>query len=141
MFIFPAAADPVFILCQPDSFVNVREFPTKTGNVCGRLELGDEAETDGKRKNGFIHLVGTGFEGGDTWINAGFVTFFTVTVQTVKTQIQSKGRVACRRSIKGTRRKWLKNGTETVIFAFADDWAITNQGFIQTRYLGGFCGE
>lgn len=136
--VFPAAADPVYILCQPDSFVNVREFPKKTGNVCGRLELGQEVETDGVKKNGYLHIIGTGFEGIDTWVHAGFVTFYPVSVLTMQTEIVSKGRVACRRSIKGTRRKWLKNGTKTVIFAFADDWAITNQGFIQTRFLGGF---
>lgn len=135
---FPALADSVFVLCQPDSFVNVRAFPTRSGDIVGRVEVGQELETDGVRKNGFVHLVGTGFETGEAWVHSGFITGSPVTVLTVKTVIDSTGRVACRRSIKGTRRKWLSDGQKVVIFAFSDEWSITDKGFIQTRYLGGF---
>ncbi len=130
-----AAAESVFVLCQPDSFVYVREFPKKGAPEAGRVELGWELETDGIRKNGYVHVLD--FEG-DAWINAGFVTDTPVEIRTIETEINSKGRVACRRSIKGTRRKWLLNGQKVVIFAFCDDWAITNQGFVQMRYLGVF---
>lgn len=130
-----ALADTVYVLCQPNSFVYVREFPKKGAEVAGRVELGWELETDGIRKNGFLLVYG--FEG-EAWINAGFVTEYPVTVFKAKTHIHSKGRVACRRSINGTRRQWLKNGSEVVIYAFADDWAITDKGFIQTQYLGVF---
>lgn len=129
-----ALADTVYVLCQPDSFVYVRRYPRRGADPAGYAELGDELETDGTRRNGFI-LV-SGFEG-DAWINAGFVTEYPVTVYTVKTQVVSKGRVACRRAVNGTRRKWLSDGAEVTVFAFADDWAITNQGFIKTAYLGG----
>lgn len=130
-----AVADSLYILCQPDSFVNVRAFPRKGAEIAGRVELGDELETDGVRRNGYIHVCG--FEGGG-WISTGFVTFTPVTVFKAETQINAKGRVACRRSINGTRRKWLSDGQKVVIFAFSDDWAITNQGFIKVRYLGVF---
>lgn len=130
-----AIADTVYVLCQPDSFVYVRAFPVKGSEQAGYAELGDALETDGVKKNGFLHVGG--FEG-DAWINIGFVTEYPVTIFNGKTQINSKGRVACRRSINGTRRKWLKDGTEVVIYAFADDWAVTNQGFIQTQFLGVF---
>ena len=130
-----AAADTVFVLCQPNSFVYVRSFPRKDAEQAGYAELGDALETDGVTKNGYLHVAG--FEG-DAWINIGFVTEYPVTVCNLKTQINSKGRVACRRSINGTRRKWLKDGSEVVIYAYADDWSITNQGFIQTQYLGVF---
>ena len=130
-----AWADTVYVLCQPDSFVYVRAFPKKGSEMAGYAELGDALETDGITRNGFLLVYG--FEG-DAWINKGFVTDSPVTIVTLKTQIMSKGRVACRRSINGTRRKWLKNGSEVVIYALADDWAITNQGFIQTQYLGVF---
>ena len=130
-----AVADSVFVLCQPSSFVNVRVFPKKGSEIAGRVELGDELETDGTRRNGFVHIIG--FEG-DGWINAGFVTESPVEIRTFETEVNSTGRVACRRAIKGTRRKWLSDGQKVVIFALAGDWAITNQGFIQTRYLGVF---
>lgn len=129
-----AAADSVYVLCQPKSFVNVRMFPKKGADIAGRVELGDVLETDGETRNGFIHVCG--FEGG-AWINKGFVTTSPVKVLKVKTQISSKGRVACRRSINGTRRTWLSDGTEVTVYAFSDDWSITDYGFIKTAYLGG----
>jgi hypothetical protein len=130
-----AAADSVFVLCQPNSFVYVREFPKQGAEVAGRVELGGELETDGRRKNGYVHVLD--FEGG-AWINAGFVTTSPVEIRTIETEVNSTGRVACRRSIKGTRRKWLSNGQKVVIYAFDGDWAVTNQGFIRMRYLGVF---
>lgn len=130
-----AWADTVYVLCQPDSFVYVRQFPKKGSEMAGYAELGDALETDGIKRNGYLLVYG--FEG-DAWINLGFVTESPVTKVTLKTQIMSKGRVACRRSINGTRRKWLKDGSEVVIYALSDDWAITNQGFIQTQFLGVF---
>ena len=140
LFVSTAAADretySVYTLCQPDSFVNVRMFPRKGSEIVGRLELGDEIETDGVRKNGFLHVYG--FEVGEAWVNAGFVTESRVRVETVTGEIVSNGRVACRRSIKGTRRKWLVNGQKLVIYAVAGEWAITSQGFVQTRFLGCF---
>lgn len=126
----------VYVLCQPNSFVNVRQFPNKGADVAGRVELGWQLETDGVKRNGFIHVFGN-FES-DGWISAGYVTEYPVEVRTVETEINAPGRVACRRSIKGTRRKWLLGGQKVVIYALADDWAVTNQGFIQTQYLGVF---
>lgn len=66
-----ALADTVYVLCQPDSFVYVRAFPVKGSEQAGYAELGDALETDGVKKNGFLHVGG--FEG-DAWINIGFVT-------------------------------------------------------------------
>lgn len=134
-----AVADTVYVLCQPDSFVYVRQFPKRGTQVAGYVELGDSLETDGVKRNGFLQVYG--FEPGVAWISIGFVTSCPVTVETVKGEVVSKGRVACRRSIKGTRRKWLKNGAELTIYARSADWSITNQGFIQTQYLGALNDE
>lgn len=133
-----AVAESVYILCQPDSWVNVRVLPKKSGAIIGRYELGQEVETDGKRQNGFIHLVGLSLEEPEGWVHSGFVTDSPVTVHTVKMHVAASGRVACRRSIKGTRRKWLVDGDYLTVYAWSDTWAITNQGFIQKRFLGGF---
>lgn len=133
-----AVADTVFVLCQPNSYVNLRQHPRKGAELAGYAELGDELETDGVKRNGFLHVLGLD---ADAWINAGFVTEYPVTVETVFAQVESNGRVACRRAINGTRRKWLVNGTELTIYAYADDWTITNKGFIKTQYLGGFYGK
>lgn len=130
-----ALSETVYVLCQPDSFVYIRQFPKKGAEMAGYAELGDALETDGIKKNGYLLVYG--FEG-DAWISTGFVTWNPVTIFTLKTQINSKGRVACRRAINGTRRKWLKDGEKVVIYAFSDDWAVTDKGFVQTQYLGVF---
>lgn len=135
VFFSMAKSETVYVLCQPSSFVNVRQFPVKGAEVAGRVELGEALETDGVKKNGYVHVCG--FEGGG-WINAGFVTEYPVTIINIRTQILSSGRVACRRSINGTRRKWLSDGQNVTVYAFSDDWSITSQGFIKTQYLGGF---
>lgn len=138
VFYRPVTAERVFILCQPDSWVNVRISPGKRGEIIGRFDLGDELETDGKMKRGYLHLINLSLEDTEGWIHAGFVTDSPVTIYQIKTEIVSKGRVACRRAIKGTRRKWLRNGTKITVYAFSDSWAVTNMGFIKTDFIGGF---
>ena len=125
----------VYVLCQPDSFVYVRQFAKRDAEQAGFAYLGDALTTDGAKRNGYLHVYG--FEGGG-WIYAGFVTECPVTIRRFEAVIESRGRVACRRYIHGTRRKWLKDGQKVVVFGFSDDWSITNQGFIKTQYLGVF---
>ena len=132
-----AGADSVFILCQPDSWVNVRNSPNRQGTVIGRFEIGDELETDGRMKHGFLHLVNLSLEDTEGWIHAGFVTEYPVKVYQVKTEIVSRGRVACRRAINGTRRKWLKDGMKITVYAYSTEWAVTDRGFVKTDYIGG----
>lgn len=124
----------VWVLCQPNSFVNVRMFPKKTGEVVGRLELGDSAWTDGKRKNGFLHLVDSSFED-DGWIYSGFISRTTVKQAKNRAKIVSRGRVRARRYVNGTRRKWLENAQEVTVFGISDEWCVTSEGFIQTKFI------
>lgn len=129
-----ASADTGYILCQPNSFVNARLFPVRGAEVAGRLELGDDVETEWVRRNGFVQIFA--FEAGEVWVHSGFITEHPVTVETFETAIVSSGRVACRRSIKGTRRKWLEDGEEIIVYGRADDWSVTSKGFVQTKFIG-----
>ena len=131
-----AAAETGYIMCQPDSYVNIRLSPKNSAEVIGRYELGQEVQTDGKKRNGFLHLVDLGLEETEGWVFAGFVSRDGLTIRTVSARISAEGRVACRKSIKGNRRKWLHNGDLVTVYAFSDSWAVTNQGFIQTAFLG-----
>ena len=124
----------VWVLCQPDSFVNVRMFPKKGSPEIGRLELGDKAWTDGKRKNGYLHLVNGQFEC-DGWISLGFVSETPVQTGKNRAKIASKGRVKARRSVNGTRRKWLKNDCLLWVFGYGEEWAVTSEGFVMTRFI------
>ena len=129
--------DNGFIMCQPDSYVNIRISPKNGAEIIGRYELGFKVETDGKKKNGFLHLVNLGLEATEGWVHAGFVSRDALVVRTVGARIKSNGRVACRKSINGNRRKWLANGDLVTVYAYSDSWAITNHGFIKTEFIDG----
>ena len=128
-------ADEYFIICQPNSYVNVRISPKKDAAVIGRYELGQKVESDGKRQNGFLHLTELSLENCEGWVSTGFVTG-EMTIETRTARI-SRDKVACRRSIKGNRRKWLQKGDVVTVYAHSDEWAITSQGFIMTEFLEG----
>ena len=60
-------------ICQPDSYLNIREKPKKTANIGGWLYLGDRVETDGKMQNGYLHIVNASTESGDGWVAARYL--------------------------------------------------------------------
>lgn len=124
-----------WILCQPDSFVNVREWPRKTSRKTGFLELGEQIRTDGETKNGFLHIVRCTTESGDGWVSCGYVVSDQPQVETCRAWIDSAGRVACRRATNGERRKWLHGGDELTLYACSAEWSVTSEGFVRTEYL------
>jgi len=128
-------ADTVWILCQPDSYVNTRPFANKKHNANGYMECGWEAETTGKTSKGYLYLE-LNNEDGYGWVHKGYIVYSEPIIITFKTNIYSKGRVACWRSIGGNRRCWVKNGDVVTVYALCEEWAVTNKGFIKTEYLG-----
>lgn len=125
-----------WVLCQPDSYVNVREFAKKGNNEIGIMECGDAAYTDGRTKRGFLYLCGVANELGCGWIHKGYIVYAEPVIVTFETNIYSNGRVACWRSIEGTRRCWVNEGDTVTVYAVSDEWSVTNRGFIKTKYLG-----
>ncbi|MBO7422594.1 MAG: hypothetical protein J6T99_04315, partial [Oscillospiraceae bacterium] len=98
------------MLCQPDSYVNVREFAKKGNNEIGIMECGDAAYTDGRTKRGFLYLCGVNNELGYGWVHKGYVVYSEPVIITLETNIYANGRVACGRSIGGPRRCWAQPG-------------------------------
>ena len=125
----------VWIVCQPDSFVNVRAFPNGKTEAVGRLDSGDMTYTDGQTKRGFLHVYAN-VEAGEGWVHKGYVVY-DEPHRPAQTDyvIQSNGRVSCRRSAGGTRRCWAKNGDPVKVYYISDEWSITNKGFIKTEFL------
>lgn len=123
-----------WIMCQPDSYVNIRESPGKGGRVSGYLELGDAVQTDGHR-NGYTHVTGISSESGEGWVASGYIVTDEPQVETVDAWIDAEGRVACRRAIGGNRRKWLHAGDELTLYASSAEWSITSEGFVKTQYI------
>ena len=127
-------AEDAWIMCQPDSFVNIREFPGKGGRVVGYLELGDAVQT-GRNRNGYTHVTGISNESGEGWVASGYIVTDAPQVETVAAKVDANGRVACRRAIGGNRRKWLHAGDDLTLYASSAEWSITSEGFVRTQYI------
>ena len=124
-----------WIICQPDSYVNIREAPRKTGIESGRLDSGDRVRTDGRMKNGYLHIIDAGTEKGDGWVHAGYIVYDEPRRTTERMQICGKARVACRKTICGKRRAWAKPGSTVTVYWISEEWAVTSKGFIASRWL------
>ena len=125
-----------WILCQPDSWVYARTSPNKKSMELGRLECGDMIYTDGKVKNGFLHVYGLTFELGEGWVHKGYVVYDEpYAPNQIDTIIKSNGRVSARRTIGGKRRCWVKNGQSIKVYMISYEWSVTNKGFIKTKFI------
>ena len=125
----------VFILCNPKTPVNVRRMPKKGADISGRLEFGDWVITDGKEKNGYLHVCGI-TENGDGRVFAGYV----VDDEPVKAEkawgnIATTGRVKTYRWINGKQNGWVNVCDEVKIFGMSEEWSVTDHGYIRTKYL------
>lgn len=124
----------VYVLCQPDDFVNVRMNPSRKSQVVGYAECSDKILTDGKQKNGFLKCYGIG-ENGEGWIYSGYI----VMDEPVKVNQQgvsvSKGKLAARKCIGGKVRKWLHNLDTFTVYWLSEEWCVTSKGFIKTKFI------
>lgn len=126
-----------WVICQPDSFVFIRERPRKTAGESGRLELGDRVRTDGKKRDGYIHIIDASTESGDGWVAARYLVGDPPVIETGKARNASGGRAAIRRYPGGKRTGWLKKGAEVTVYAWTAEWCVTSRGFIRSDCLEG----
>ena len=121
---------------KPGDYVNLRLWASKDTSTCGFLEAGDTFHTDGKTRNGFVHVLDRG--DADCWIFAGYVVFEEPKLILENYVCVSRGRVAIRKWIDGPQNgahPWLRTGSEVFVYYIAGDWAYTSKGFIQSQYL------
>ena len=131
-----AEEKPCWILCQPDSWVYARMNPKKKSMELGKLECGDMLYTDGRTKNGFLHVWGLTFETGEGWVSKGYIIYDEPFVPRFQdTQVKSNGRVSARRTINGKRRCWVKDGQSIKVYMASAEWCVTNKGFIKTKFI------
>lgn len=124
-----------YVVCQSDSFVNVRSTPsTKGNNVEGWLMCGDEVDIDRDRK-GWVHCVNLPMESAEGWVHSGYIVYDEPIEVNVECTIIGKGRVAARRSINGDRRCWVHPGDIITVYWYSDEWCVTNVGFIKTKFI------
>lgn len=129
-----ASADTVWVLCQPDSYVNIRGKASSHSEEVGYALCGDSFETDGTIRNGYIHVYAP-VEAGEGWISNGFAVWSEPEELNQEAVIDAKGRVALRRSVNGDRREWKRNGDKLQVYWISDLWAVTDHGFVKTEFL------
>lgn len=131
-----------WVLCRPavgnrpGDYVNLRLWASKDTTSVGFLECGDDFHTDGKTRNGFLHVLDRG--DADCWIHSGYVVFEEPVEVFENYVCVSRGRVAIRKWIDGPQNPvhpWLRTGSEVFVYCIAGDWALTSRGYIQSKYL------
>lgn len=123
-----------FIICNPSSCVCVRRSPKKGADVTGRLDCGDEIETDNRERNGYIHVLGI-TEYGEGWVHSGYVVEDKPVIERCMASVAAPGRVAARRFVNGKRLRWLNVCMDVRVYARSAEWTVTSKGFVKTMYL------
>ena len=131
-----------WILCKPEdgesiSEVYIREKPGKSGNVTGSAGCGKKMETDWETRGTWIHVIDLATENGEGWVYGGYVVFSEPEIIMEEREIVGGGRVRCRKCIDGEFKGWAANGSSVMVYAMADGWAVTEKGYIQSRFIGG----
>ena len=141
LFGIAVADDTYYVLCDPESFVYIREFPKKNSREWGFLYYGDSVEVDGKKRNGYWHVDGVNTETGDGWVKGLFLDDNEPILMSAHEYIVvSCGRLAARNGVNGKRHGWLKPGTKVKVYGMSEEWAVTNKGYVKAEYLE-VCGE
>lgn len=139
--VYARAADmdltEAWILCQPDSYVNIRARASSKSQIDGYLLSGDRIWLDGETCDGFAHIDRASTERGEGWVHAGYIVFDKPQDINRQCVIRTNGRVACRRTIDGHRRCWVVNGSTVYVYKIAGEWAVTDKGFIKSEYISG----
>lgn len=132
----PEELTEMFVICQPDSFVNIRARASKHAYLEGRLYLGDSVFVDAWHGS-WAHCVNLGCEAGEGWVNVGYLAEMEPDVLVEAVQMRTtKANVNTRYCIGGKRRSCLrKRGTVVTVCAISDEWAVTNVGLIQANLL------
>lgn len=126
----------MFVLCdpKPENRLCVRRFPKKGAEETGYLTCGDKILTDGKTRNGFVHILGV-TEDGEGWVHKGYLVEDKPVIEECRASIAANGRVKARRYIGGSKASWLDVLTEVTVYALSEEWAVTSRGYIRTEFL------
>ena len=126
-----------YVICQPGDYVNIRSSAKFGNNLIGRLDSGDPIEIDGTVRNGFMRLVNMPLESAsDAWVYAGYIVYDEpVNVHEREAIVVSNHNLAARKNCTGRIRRWLKTGTELIVYWFSETWCVTNKGFVMSQYI------
>jgi hypothetical protein len=132
-----ADEEEYFIICKPDGEVNVRGEPRLKSAIVGCVFFAQRVVSDGKEKNGFVHIINLPAEDDNGWIYKGLLVRDQPIPSSGRCMVYNAERVACRKyaSTKSQVKKWLKDGSEVKVYAISEEWCVTNYGYIKTEFL------
>ena len=124
-----------WVMCQPDSEVCVRAFPKKSADVVARVCPGDHIVLSGKKRGRWYHCIHP-CEPGEGWIRGDFLSFTEPEIYPEGKAFDTLcGKLYARFSINGNKRVTLKKGVRVIVYMMAEEWSVTNKGYIMTKYL------
>lgn len=124
-----------YVFCDPDSFVTIRSEPKRKSVEVGGATFGSELKTDGKIRDGYLHVYDLAAEEDEGWISTGYIVYDPPRVTDYKALVVSNGKLTARKSIGGKMKKMLRPMTEVKVFCESDEWCLTNYGYVMTEYL------
>ena len=137
LFTSPAYAEDLTerrVICSPNGWVNIREKPKLSSAESGRLYLGDTVTTDGRKQNGFLHIVDVGTEAGEGWVFAAYMTDDELWIDETGATVARKN-VRLRKAPGGEVIRMLRKGERLTVYAWTGLWAVTDKGFVQIEFL------
>ena len=82
-----------------------------------------------------MHCVGLTTEAGEGWVHKGYLVDEEPVYLNQNATIISRGRLAARKYVNGKRTRWLKPLATVKIYYWTSEWAVTNCGYIKSKYL------
>ena len=130
-----ARGEEYYVLCRPESEVNIREHPKLKSGIVACYFFGDRVVTDGQEVNGFVHVVDINGEVSEGWMYRGLLVEDPPVASPGMAQVFCDGRVACRKYADGKIQRWLEDGSEVKVYAISEVWCVTEYGYIKTEFL------
>jgi len=127
--------EQVWILCDPESYVTLREGPGKSKPEFGGAGVGAEFWTDNIQKNGYLHIMEIPAEETEGWIIARNIVYDRPVEINRVMEVSAVGRVACRKWVGGKIKAWLRDGDRLTVYWASPTWAVTDRGYVMTEFL------
>lgn len=125
-----------YVVCTAGGEVNIRNRASLGGEITGRVFFGQTVTVD-RTAGRWAHCIDLSNESAEGWICMGYLCSEPPR-QDRGTEyiVRANGRVA---AWSGMDRKerwcWVKPGTVVQVWAWADDMALTNKGYIRREYM------